>query len=78
MAKPTMVCTACGGQGSPKRVVKGSLGLEIVLWLLLLVPGMIYSVWRLTSRYDACPHCGAAGMIPLNSPRGQQIARELA
>lgn len=78
MAKPLMICTQCGGHGHPKRVTKGSMGIELILWICFIVPGVIYSVWRLTSKFDACPYCGAAqSMIPLNSPRGAKLSREL-
>lgn len=67
------VCANCGTQGWAKRYTKGSFGIEVVLWLLLLIPGIIYSVWRLTSKYDGCPQCGAANMIRAESPRGRQL-----
>ena len=68
-----MLCPNCGTQGRPKTVTKGSILIEIVLWLCLIVPGLIYSIWRLTSRHKACPACDAPGMIPIDSPRAQQI-----
>lgn len=71
------ICPACGTQGWPKSKTKGSIGLEIVLWLLLIIPGLIYSVWRLTSKYQACPACEQPGMIPLDSPNGKQLAQQL-
>lgn len=51
-------CPNCSYEGKAKRMVKGSMGLEIVLWLLLIIPGLIYSLWRSFSRYNACPKCG--------------------
>ena len=74
MAKE-FVCTTCGHIGQPKRVTKGSLATELVLWIFFLVPGLIYSVWRLTSRYDACPSCKNASMIPADSPVGQKFLK---
>lgn len=50
-------CPNCGYEGKAKRMIKGSLVLEIVLWLLFIIPGLIYSIWRSTSRYHACPRC---------------------
>ena len=73
-----MICPACGSQGWPVSKIKGNVGIEIVLWLCLIVPGLIYSVWRMTSRYDACASCQQAGMIPLNSPKGKQLAAQFA
>ena len=71
-----VVCTACGYVGQPKTITKESIGVEILLWLLFLVPGLIYSVWRLSSRYDGCPSCGQATVIPRTSPMAQKFLRE--
>ena len=71
------ICSHCGYLGAPKRVTKGSIIIELILWLCLLIPGIIYSVWRLTTRYDACPKCGATNMVPTNSPMGAKLRREL-
>ena len=69
-----MICPDCGYQGKPKTKTKGSILIEIVLWLFLIVPGLVYSLWRHTSgRYKACPTCGGANMIPQNSPKGRKL-----
>lgn len=73
-----MHCTACGTEAEPKDVTKGSMGIELVLWLCLIVPGVIYSVWRLTSKHRACPACGASTLIPLNSPAAVAHRKTLA
>ncbi|SDB03346.1 hypothetical protein SAMN05660653_00146 [Desulfonatronum thiosulfatophilum] len=68
-----LLCTNCGAKGKPKKIAKGSFVLEVVLWLLLIVPGIIYSFWRLTSKQKVCPICKAPNMIPLSSPMAQKI-----
>jgi hypothetical protein len=70
------ICPNCGFEGKPKRVTKGSILIELFLWIFLIIPGLIYSLWRLTSRYDACPQCAATHMVPLNSPRGKKLMQE--
>jgi predicted RNA-binding Zn-ribbon protein involved in translation (DUF1610 family) len=70
------ICPNCGYKGKSKRVTKGSLFIELILWLAFLVPGIIYSIWRLTTKYWACPQCGAANMVPLDSPRGKKLLEE--
>ena len=78
-------CPQCGSVGVPQRVTKGSFITELLLWLLVVVlgttysiqfpwflfiiPAAIYSVWRFSSRTEACPSCLQPGMIPLDSPR---------
>lgn len=70
------ICTECGTAGKPKRVTRGSILIEIILWLCFLIPGLIYSVWRLTTRHDACGACGSRNMVPLSSPRGKKLAAD--
>src|SRR5258708_17376913 len=73
---PEVVCTTCGYVGEPKAITKGSIAIEVVLWLCFLVPGLIYSIWRLSSRYDGCPTCGQGPLISVNSPMAQKFLRE--
>jgi uncharacterized membrane protein YqaE (UPF0057 family) len=75
MAKP-VVCSACGHVGGGNTKVKGNIFIEIVLWLCFIVPGLIYSIWRSSSRYKACPSCGSTNLIPIDSPVGSKIIAE--
>ena len=68
----SMICPSCGTRGEPKTITKGSTFIELILWLCLFVPGLIYSIWRLTTRQKGCPACGA-GMIPVSSPVGKKL-----
>lgn len=74
--KGACICAHCGEVGKPVTRTKGSIWIEILLWLTFLVPGLIYSVWRLTTKYKGCPSCGAANPVPLNTPRGQKLYAE--
>jgi Zn-finger nucleic acid-binding protein len=71
------LCTNCGYLGKSTTVVQGSFLIEVILWLFFLIPGIIYSIWRLTTKHRACPKCGARNMIPPDSPRAQKLLREL-
>ena len=77
-AKKVLYCSNCGYQGKPKVFVKGSLAVEIVLWILFILPGIIYSVWRSFSRYNGCPECNSNNMIPVNSPRAITEMKKLS
>lgn len=68
-----LICTLCGYTGSSKKKVKGNFLTEVILWLFFLIPGLIYSIWRLTSKQDVCPKCGNASMIPSDTPMGQKM-----
>lgn len=65
------ICKDCGAVGDPKQVTKGSFFIEIVLWCFFLVPGLIYSIWRLSSRHEACKTCDSKAIVPLSSPLGK-------
>lgn len=67
------ICTNCGYRGKARKVTKGSILIEIVAWICFIIPGVIYSLWRISSRYYACPKCKAPNMIPLDSPIAQTL-----
>jgi hypothetical protein len=72
MAK-SLLCTTCHHVGAPRRITRGSFWVEVLAWLLFLLPGLIYSLWRLGTRYDGCAACGSRDLIPLDSPRARQL-----
>jgi len=63
-----MFCTSCGHTGRAKKETPGSFIFEIVLWLCFLIPGIIYSFWRITHKYSCCAKCGNRSVIPSDSP----------
>lgn len=68
-----MVCTTCGHCGPARVVTRGSLMIELVLWLALIVPGLIYSLWRLSTRHSACESCGSSTLVKPGSPVGRRV-----
>lgn len=56
--------------------MSGSGFLEIVLWFCFLIPGLIYSLWRGSSRKYVCPSCSSAGLIPSDSPVARAMTTE--
>lgn len=69
-----LACVKCGHVGEPANHTPGSMALEVVLWLCFLLPGLIYSLWRLGSRRPACACCGALELVPVDSPKGRALA----
>lgn len=67
-------CPACGTVGQPDDVLRGSGGIEFLLYLVMIAPGLIYSAWRRSGDRRRCPGCGAAGVVPLDTPRGRELA----
>ena len=68
------ICTNCYTIGQSKRHYKGSFFIELILFLCFIINGIIYGIWR-TSGGRVCPACGHETMIPVNTPRGQQLLR---
>lgn len=70
-------CMTCGMDSEPKSVTKGSIWIEIILWLCFLIPGLIYSIWRLNNKGTACPACGATTLVPFESPAAVAHRKQL-
>lgn len=68
-----MFCTACHSEMKPKTEVPGSVLIEIVLWLSIILPGLIYSIWRLSNKKKICRTCGSTEIIPTNSPMAKKL-----
>lgn len=72
--KHIYVCPACHFTGVGKT--SGSFMIELILWCAFIVPGLIYSCWRMTQKHRDCPSCRSRGMIPYDSPRGKELSKE--
>ncbi len=70
------ICVTCGAKGKGKTITRGSILIEIVLWLCFLLPGVIYSIWRHTTRFYGCRVCGSNSLIPIDSPKGQELSQK--
>jgi predicted Zn-ribbon and HTH transcriptional regulator len=66
------VCIKCGVNCNSVTITKGSIFIEIVLWLIFLLPGSIYSIWRFVNKYKGCPSCKSESLILVDSPLGKK------
>lgn len=64
-------CDHCGFVGYQKKYTPGSFGVEVLAWLLMILPGILYSLWRLSARYWGCPKCATGNMMPASSPKAR-------
>ena len=71
------ICTNCEYVGKRKEQKRGSLKVEIFLWLVLLIPGPFYSIWRIFNKIYSCPQCGFDIMIPADSVLGQRKLKQI-
>jgi hypothetical protein len=56
---PKVHCHICGKDGKGKKVLAGSAGVELLMWIFFLLPGVLYSLWRHSAKSYQCPHCQA-------------------
>lgn len=70
------VCSSCGHQTDlADRVKPGSGWLTATLLCLMVVPGVVYWVWRHAMKEDRCPLCRRASLIPASSPIGRALVQ---
>jgi len=72
--KRGFICQECGEIGWPRKIVPGSFLLEVFLYFLFVIPGLIYTVYRSSHRQEVCPVCRAR-MLPLGSAGGHQVVQ---
>jgi hypothetical protein len=79
MAKPELVCAHCGYVGQSIVQMPGSTLVGIFLLLLMILPWLIYSIWRQAAKKEICPSCKKDGtMLSVDSPRGKKLVAEYA
>lgn len=71
-----MHCSDCGHTGHPEETYKGSIRTQIILWFMLIIPGLFYSMWRQGTRRRICPHCGSEALKPLPGSVEERFQRE--
>ena len=64
------ICESCGCRNTAERHTKGSFSIELVLWLFLLLPGLLYGIWRMATRTYVCQQCHG-NAVALASAKGQ-------
>ena len=76
----SLYCTTCGIIFDKDRIItitRGSILMELMLWLCFFVPGLIYSLWRVTTKAKGCPACKSTSIIPATSPIAQQALQKV-
>ena len=72
-----VVCTRCHEVSEAEWVVPGSVGNELLLYLLslplLCIAGVAYTSFRQASAHWECPVCASREIVPINSRRARAI-----
>jgi hypothetical protein len=58
-----MLCTDCLHVAVPDTLLEGFDVLELLGWLCLAVPGLVYCWWRHLNRHKVCPLCGGMDLV---------------
>lgn len=62
-----VVCLHCGQEAPARFQSAGSPWLELVLWFLMITPGVLYSMWRFGTRRKVCAACAHTRLAPPES-----------
>jgi hypothetical protein len=68
-----MLCTRCQEIGLPKKAARGHFMLELFLWLCFILPGLFYTIWRISTRVNVCARCGSAELVPTDTEAARRI-----
>ena len=78
-ARRHFLCTRCLETIRPTSGVRGSFLIELglwataIIWLPLILLGILYSVWRMTTRRKQCPRCSSTELVPSDSERARRL-----
>lgn len=72
-----IICPTCQYVGEPENIAKGSRKIEIVLWCCLVLPGLLYTMWRNSrdGQYLGCPQCHAPVVRPMKKKEWKEYER---
>lgn len=62
-----LICADCKSRIDLPIGKRGNASIEIILWMLGIFPGLIYSLWRLRKVKRVCKTCGSDFLLPLDS-----------
>jgi hypothetical protein len=71
------ICTTCGHLGRRKMSVRGHDGIVVILLLFFIIPGIIYAIWRSTTKTKVCIECGKDTTVSVTSPVGEKLIQDL-
>jgi len=74
--RASSICKQCGTAQYGEHVLPGSGWIEFVLYVVYIVPGIIYSIWRRSKKRPTCRACGSRDVVSLSTPVGSQLARQ--
>jgi len=68
-------CTACKKTTSVSGKPRGSWIVELLLWMLFLLPGFIYTIWRSSGAIYKCPVCTCVFVEKIEKEKTDNVPR---
>jgi len=68
-----VICGNCHTHEDPKIVYRGSIFIEVALYLFLCFPGVAYTLWRRATRRYLCRMCDSSDLVLITSERGVKL-----
>jgi hypothetical protein len=62
-------CLDCEERMDGEPYSPGFFAIELALWCLMFIPGVIYTFWRICNRKYRCNFCHSERLIPSNSKK---------
>lgn len=59
---PKYYCNFCHNY-TPNALMRGNGWIELILYLMYFIPGVIYSIWRRNGPARVCPLCKTPGLV---------------
>ena len=72
-----IICKNCGEVSNAIIKTKGSIIIEIFLYLFYIIPGVLYTLYRVTNKYPICQHCESKEIILRNKRVGESLYKKL-
>lgn len=67
------ICENCGTVGFFETSDKGNMAIGCCFYAVAILPGLIYSAWRASTRQKRCDKCGSSDVIKIATPRGREL-----
>src|SRR5687768_7835246 len=68
-----VICQTCWFLAVPEKRLAGSPALELILWLLFLIPGALYAWWRHRRSFLVCTQCGSPMVVFEETPEAAAL-----
>ena len=66
--KMLFYCNSCHNS-SARAVMKGNGWIELILYFVYIIPGILYSIWRRSGQPNICPICNAPALVPISAAK---------